>query len=237
MTIANAPDIIPALPELFLAIIIMALMMMGVFHKNGGIEDIKASRLISLLSVISLLLAVMLVWTLSGGRLVTFAGMFVSDTFAVYCKVLVLIGSALAIVLYLSTLGESSLLAQETVNIRGRVVNGTEGAALPAELNVLMLITGPDGILGGTGQTMSDSQGRFIFEGVPVREGDIYTISVEHMSVFYGTSLDGGGLADELLLTVYEPTQDASIIRVERQVMVIAAVDMVAMASDGKHMG
>ena len=133
--------------------------------------------------------------------------------------------AALATVLYLSTLGESSLLAQETVNIRGRVVNGTEGAALPAELNVLMLITGPDGILGGTGQTMSDSQGRFIFEGVPVREGDIYTISVEHMSVFYGTSLDGGGLADELLLTVYEPTQDASIIRVERQVMVIAAVD------------
>ena len=43
MTIANAPDIIPARPELFLAIIIMALMMMGVFHKNGGIEDIKAS--------------------------------------------------------------------------------------------------------------------------------------------------------------------------------------------------
>ena len=95
MTIANAPDIIPALPELFLAIIIMALMMMGVFHENGGIQDIKASRLISLLSVISLLLAVMLVSTLSGGRLVTFAGMFVSDTFAVYCKVLVLIGSAL----------------------------------------------------------------------------------------------------------------------------------------------
>ena len=52
--------------------------------------------------------------------------------------------AALAIVLYLSTLGGLSLLAQETVNIRGRVVNGTEGAELPAELNVLMLITGPN---------------------------------------------------------------------------------------------
>ena len=99
MTLADIPNIIPALPELFLALIIMALMMLGVFHKTGGKEDVKASRLISLLSVISLLLAILLVSTLSGGRMTTFANMFVSDTFAVYCKVLVLTGSALAIVL------------------------------------------------------------------------------------------------------------------------------------------
>ena len=99
MTLASIPNIIPTLPELFLALIIMALMMLGVFHKTGGKEDVKASRLISLLSVISLLLAILLVSTLSGGRVMTFSGMFVSDTFAVYCKVLVLIGSALAIVL------------------------------------------------------------------------------------------------------------------------------------------
>jgi len=99
VTLASIPNIIPTLPELFLALIIMALMMLGVFHKTGGKEDVKASRLISLLSVISLLLAILLVSTLSGGRLMTFSGMFVSDTFAVYCKVLVLIGSALAIVL------------------------------------------------------------------------------------------------------------------------------------------
>ena len=91
---AEIPNIIPALPELFLASVGMALLMLGVFHKTGGIEDIKASRLISLLSVVTLLLAVMLVSTLSGGRLVSFANMFVSDTFAVYCKVLVLAGSA-----------------------------------------------------------------------------------------------------------------------------------------------
>ncbi len=96
---AEIPNIIPALPELFLASVGMALLMLGVFHKTGGIEDIKASRLISLLSVVTLLLAVMLVSTLSGGRLVSFANMFVSDTFAVYCKVLVLAGSALAIII------------------------------------------------------------------------------------------------------------------------------------------
>ncbi len=99
MTLAEIPNIIPALPELFLALIIMALMMLGVFHKTGAKEDVKASRLISLLSVISLLLAILLLSTLSGGRLLTFSNMFVSDTFAVYCKVLVLTGSSLAIVL------------------------------------------------------------------------------------------------------------------------------------------
>ena len=66
MTLASIPNIIPTLPELFLALIIMALMMLGVFHKTGGKEDVKASRLISLLSVISLLLAILLVSTLSG---------------------------------------------------------------------------------------------------------------------------------------------------------------------------
>ncbi|MBC8339468.1 MAG: NADH-quinone oxidoreductase subunit NuoN [Rhodospirillales bacterium] len=98
-TLAELPNIVPALPELFLALVIMALMMLGVFHKTGGLEDVKASRLISLLCVIALLLAIMLVSALSGNRLMTFSDMFVSDTFAVYCKVLVLTGSALAIVL------------------------------------------------------------------------------------------------------------------------------------------
>lgn len=96
---AEIPNIIPALPELFLACVVMALLMLGVFHKTGGIEDVKASRLISLLCVVALLLAVMLVSTLSGGRLAAFQNMFVSDTFAVYCKVLVLVGSALGIII------------------------------------------------------------------------------------------------------------------------------------------
>jgi len=100
MSLAEIPSIIPALPELFLALAVMAMLMLGVFHKTGStLEDTKASRLISLLSVIALLLAMLLVSTLSGGRLMTFSNMFVSDTFAVYCKVLVLLGSALAIVI------------------------------------------------------------------------------------------------------------------------------------------
>ncbi len=97
---SEVPNVVPALPELFLALAIMAMLMLGVFQPRDTAEkEIKASRLISFLSIITLILAVLLVSTLSGGRLVTFQNMFVSDPFAIYSKILVLIGSTLAIVI------------------------------------------------------------------------------------------------------------------------------------------
>ncbi len=97
---SEVPNVVPALPELFLALAIMAMLMLGVFQpRDTAKKEIKASRLISFLSIITLILAMLLVSTLSGGRLVTFQNMFVSDPFAVYSKILVLIGSALAIVI------------------------------------------------------------------------------------------------------------------------------------------
>ena len=100
---AELPNVVPALPELFLALVILALLMFGVFQKGGAADlDAKTTRLISYLSIIALVLALLLVTTLSGGRLVTFSNMFVSDPFAVFCKVLVLLGSALSIVISLS---------------------------------------------------------------------------------------------------------------------------------------
>ncbi len=133
--------------------------------------------------------------------------------------------AVLAIALLLCAIGGSSGQAQEATEVRGQVVNGTEGAELPDDLSVLMLITGGDGRLAGTGQARPDAQGRFIFPDVQIIDGGAYTISVDHLGVFYGTSLTAAGLADGLVLTVYDTTKDASIIRVERQVMVIAAVD------------
>ena len=131
----------------------------------------------------------------------------------------------LAAAVYLLTPIETSLLAQETVDVRGQVVNGTEGAELPDDLSVLMLITSGDGMLTGTGQAEPDFEGRFVFENVQVEPGGSYTVSVDHLGIFYGTSFGVDGIADDVLLTVYETTGDASIISVERQVMVIAAVD------------
>ena len=137
--------------------------------------------------------------------------------------------AALAISVYFisidGALRGASVQAQETTDLQGQVVNGTEGAAVPDDLNVLMLITGADGRLAGTGQAEPDGQGRFVFPDVEIIEGGSYTVSVDHLGVFYGISLAADGLADSITLTIYETTKDASIIQVERQVMVLAAVD------------
>ncbi len=89
------PDFAPAAPEIFLAGAAMALLMLGVFRGDGS------SRLVSWLSVLSLIVAFFMVQMLPDGTGITFAGMFITDPFAVFMKSLVLIGSALAIVLSL----------------------------------------------------------------------------------------------------------------------------------------
>ena len=133
--------------------------------------------------------------------------------------------TVLAVTLTLFPFGGSAILAQEATTVRGQVINGTADAEIPEALSVLMLITGADGRLAGTGQANADSDGDFVFENVQVEDGSTYTVSVDHLGVFYGTSLTHDNLAEELTLTVYETTRDASVIHVERQVMVIAAVD------------
>ena len=115
--------------------------------------------------------------------------------------------------------------AQESLAIRGKVVNGTSGGGVPGDMVVLMLVTGPDGTLSGTGQALAGSDGRFVFDDVSVVPGASYNISVDYESVFYGQSLLADQLADEVVVTIHEPTEDAGIILVERQVMVISGFD------------
>ena len=116
--------------------------------------------------------------------------------------------------------------AQETISIQGRVVNGTAGFSVPGDLVALMLITGPDGTLMDTGQAVAAPDGSFVFDGaLRVAEG-AYTLSVEYGGVFYGLTLAPDELAEEQVITVYEPTEDAGIMVVDRQVMVITGFDV-----------
>ena len=99
MVTAVVPNIIPALPEIFIALTVMTLMMLGVFH-NGKVKNkVSTSRLISLLSIMTLLLSILLIINLSGSKHLTFSDLFISDDYAIFCKILVIIGSSLAIVL------------------------------------------------------------------------------------------------------------------------------------------
>ena len=119
----------------------------------------------------------------------------------------------------------------ETLSIRGKVVNGTDGFTAPAGLVVLMLITGPDGTLTGTGQapviyTDDGPDGSFAFDDVERVAGGAYTLSVDYDSVFYGLTLTSEDLDGEQVITIYEPTEDAQIMVVDRQVMVITGFDV-----------
>lgn len=97
---ATFPNLIPALPELFLACIIMALMMFGVFQRGGDLEhDRKSMRVVAYMAITALILTLLLLSLVTGERHVTFSDMFVTDTFAVFMKVLILIGSAVAILM------------------------------------------------------------------------------------------------------------------------------------------
>jgi NADH-quinone oxidoreductase subunit N len=92
------PDLMPALPEIFLACAGMALLLIGVFLGE------KSTRIVASLAVMSFIIAGALLVMGPGGRTVTFNGMFVADGFAVFMKILVLIGSALALILSLDYL-------------------------------------------------------------------------------------------------------------------------------------
>ncbi len=87
------PPLMPAAPEIFLAVASMALLMLGVF--SGP----KSARMVSWLSVIALLVCGAILSSVVDGRTTTFGGQFVVDDFAHYMKWLVLIGSAFAIVM------------------------------------------------------------------------------------------------------------------------------------------
>ena len=110
--------------------------------------------------------------------------------------------------------------------MRGKVVNGTEGFAVPADLAVLMLVTGADGTLSGTGQAAINVDGSFVFEDAPRVAGGVYTLSVDYGGVFYGLSLPSEEIDGEHTITVYEPTEDAGIIVVGRQVMVVTGFNV-----------
>ena len=82
-----------ALPEIFLALAAMALLMIGVFRGDGS------TRLVSWLSVAALAVTALLTLQIPTEGGATFAGMFVVDGLAVFAKLLILVASAVAIIM------------------------------------------------------------------------------------------------------------------------------------------
>jgi len=88
-----AADILLALPEIWLAVAAMALIMFGVFRRE------ESTDLVNSMSVLVLAITAGFIVLGSEGRELAFQGAFVVDGFARLMKILVLIGSAAAVAL------------------------------------------------------------------------------------------------------------------------------------------
>ncbi len=87
------PNLIPALPEIVLALAGMTFLMLGVFQKSDS------TRQIGLLSVGTLAVVTVLVIVLGGDRILTFKDLYIADDFSVFAKVLVLASSAVTLLM------------------------------------------------------------------------------------------------------------------------------------------
>jgi NADH-quinone oxidoreductase subunit N len=89
----TSADLSSVLPELFLALAAMALLMLGVFRKADS------DRGIMLLAAAATVAALLLVWLVPADGAASFDGLFVNDGFSRFMKVLALAGAAITIVM------------------------------------------------------------------------------------------------------------------------------------------
>src|SRR6202521_1870123 len=91
--VAALPALLPALPEIVLAVGAMALLMLGAFRGE------HTAVAVNWLAIVLLVAAGVITLWLPGGTLVTFGGSFILDPFARFLKLLALTGSAAAILM------------------------------------------------------------------------------------------------------------------------------------------
>ncbi len=87
------PDLFLALPEIFLALAAMALLMVGVYQK----EEARGGILLA--AVLAIVVTLLLVPYRMGDGATAFGGLYISDGFSAFLKILVLLGTALTLVM------------------------------------------------------------------------------------------------------------------------------------------
>ena len=93
MQMANIPNLMPALPEIVIALGVLTLLMLGVFVKRTNIV-----RTISYACIILLLVAIPLMSSSSEELASTFGVVFIVDNYTLYIKTFILL-SASAVIL------------------------------------------------------------------------------------------------------------------------------------------
>ncbi len=88
-------DLAPAMTEIFLICVALALLMIGAFRD----EEQDTQRFVSSLAIMALLVALFIVWMGNNEQAITFGGLFITDGFATFLKGLVLIGAAVCLIM------------------------------------------------------------------------------------------------------------------------------------------
>ena len=128
---------------------------------------------------------------------------------------------ALGVVLY----GVGSVDAQEPMKVTGTVVNGTEGAELPAQVQVLALVTGAGGGVLSTSLAITGDEGRFELSGLPAVADARYALAINHSGTLYTRAFSLEELAQDVVLNIYETTTDATVIKVTHHLSMVAGAD------------
>ena len=132
------------------------------------------------------------------------------------------------IVFALPPVAPAVLLAQgsNTVAVSGRLVNGTAGGGVPADVTVLLHRFGAGSNSVDTFDTLTDDDGAFRFEGVPAPEaGDSLALAADYGQTRYTEVISPAHLSEPLQLTVYEFTRDVGVVATAEQSVIVAGID------------
>lgn len=111
--------------------------------------------------------------------------------------------------------------------ISGQINNGTQGAAVPPGLKVILLEFG-SGTMPVLRETRSDADGRFRFDDLDIEPGRSYSVLVEHAGRRFPSArvnADAARPQAQLPVTIFEAGADPSAITIAALVQQVSVVD------------
>ncbi|MFQ5942476.1 MAG: c-type cytochrome [Anaerolineales bacterium] len=111
----------------------------------------------------------------------------------------------------------------QTGSVTGRISNGSAGASLPADIEVML--RGFDGDQEVVSESMTlESDGSYAFEGLEYVPGRLFFTTVVHEGLTYRSDIAHAaydGSAIDLPITIFETSNDPSALRVERLHLIV----------------
>ncbi|MGB5094005.1 MAG: NADH-quinone oxidoreductase subunit NuoN [Parvibaculum sp.] len=129
--LTSIPAFGPAIPEIMLAIGAIIFLMFGAYGRENE------TRIVLIGSVILFIVAALIIMGGEGGRVETFGGMFVSDTFTRFMKLLILFGSGTALMMSHSFIKREDM---ERFEFPVLIVLATLGMFMMVSANSLMSV-------------------------------------------------------------------------------------------------